>query len=78
MIVALCILSYFFIGWIVASACIAWSIRKYPARTPDDDYTDFVVPFFLWWFVLIAFFIYYAIEAARWLGRKTRNFITKK
>lgn len=78
MIVALCILAYLFIGWIVASVCLAWSIRKYPAHTPDDDYIDFIVPFFFWWLVLAAILAYYAVEISVWLGRKMKIFVTKK
>jgi small basic protein len=77
MIVALCILTYLFIGWIVASVCLTWSIRTNPKRTPDDDYIDFVVSFFFWWLVLAALLVYCAVEISLWLGRKTRIFITK-
>lgn len=77
MIVALCILAYLIIGWIVASACLTLSIRYNPKREPKDDYIDFVVPFFFWWLVLIAFFVYYAVNAGLWLGRKTEILITK-
>lgn len=77
MIIALCILAYLIIGWIVASICLAISIRNNLKRAPQDCYTDFVVPFFFWWLVLIGFFIYYAIEAILWLGYKTEIFITK-
>jgi len=62
MIIALCVLTYFLIGLIVASACLTLSIRNNPKREPNDGYTDFVIPFYLWWLVLIGFFIYYAIE----------------
>lgn len=77
MIIALCILVYLFIGWIVASICLALSIRNQPKREPKDDYIDFVMPFFLWWLVLIGFFIYGIIESSLYLGRKTGVFITK-
>lgn len=77
MIVALCILAYLFIGWIVASVCLALSIHYNSKRTPEDDYIDFVVPFFFWWLVLIGFFFYFTINATLWLGRKTENFVTK-
>lgn len=77
MIIALCILVYLFIGWIVASICLTLSIRNRSKRDPEDGYIDFVIPFFLWWLVLIGFVIYYAINAVLWLGRKTEIFITK-
>lgn len=77
MIIALCILVYLFIGWIVASICLTLSIRKRPKREPEDGYIDFVIPFFLWWLVLIGFFIYYAVNTVLRLGHKTEIFITK-
>lgn len=77
MIIALCILVYLFIGWVVASACLTLSIRNNPKRDPEDDYIDFVIPFFFWWLALIGFFIYYTVEAVLWLGRKTEILITK-
>lgn len=77
MIIALCILVYLFIGWIVASVCLTLSIRCNPKREPKDGYIDFVVPFFFWWLVLIGFFIFYAVRTGLWLGRKTEILITK-
>lgn len=77
MIIASCILAYFLIGWIVASACLTLSIRNNSKRTPNDDYADFVIPFFLWWLALMGLFVYCAIESSLWLGRQTKIFITK-
>lgn len=72
MIVALCILAYLIIGWIVASACLTISMRH---NNKAEISSDFALPFCLWPFVIIASVILLAIKIVMWLGHTTEKVI---
>jgi hypothetical protein len=73
MIVALYVLSYLFIGWIVASVGIAISMRHNRAEL----HSDFVVLSLLWPLVIIAFVLILIIYIILVIGRMIARAISK-
>lgn len=68
------IFAYILIGWIVASVCLAIAMRY---NTKRELSVEFVAPFILWPFVIIASVIMLIIKIVMWLGCITENVISK-
>lgn len=74
MIIALCVLTYFLIGWIVASVCLTISIY---IKDKTELSTDFVLPFCLWPIISIVSVFILIGEIIFGLGRITEKVISK-
>lgn len=74
MIIALCILAYLFIGWIVASICLTISMRN---NNKTELSSDFVLPFILWPLVIMVYVIRLIGMIIMRIGRMTEKIISK-
>lgn len=73
MIVALYVLAYLFIGWIVAGVHLAISMRYNKAEV----YSDFIVLSLLWPLVIIAFVLVLIIYISLLIGHMIARAISK-
>lgn len=76
MLVALYVLTYILIGWIVASVCLTISMRN-NGKHNIELLWDFVLPFIFWPAVIIAFVFILKFKIIMYLGRITEKVISK-
>jgi hypothetical protein len=76
MIIALFILGYILVGWIVASLCLTIAMRN-SNKAEADILCDFVIPFVFWPIVIIGSVIELMLNIIIWIGNITEKAIAK-